>query len=200
MRVIGIVGGVASGKSLVAERLRELGAAVIDGDRAGHEALRDPEVIQAARDRWGDQIIGTGGQIDRAALGGIVFGPSPGAEGELKHLEKLTHGRIADALRRQIDDFRAKGQTEIVVLDAAVLLKAGWGDFCDKILFVDAPREVRLSRARGRGWDEEEFERRERAQQPVEVKKARADEIIENSGTPEQLRQRIGQFWDSLFD
>jgi len=197
MRVIGILGGVASGKSLVARQLAELGAGVLDADRAGHEVLRDPEIEAAARRRWGEKVFGTDGRIDRSRLGQIVFGP--GAEKERKYLEELTHPAIG---RRLADEARRLQQsgTSIAVLDAPLLLEAGWDSLCSTLVYVEAPREIRLGRAVQRGWSEEEFSAREAAQEPPARKRARADTVIDGSGSPEHARTQVEQFWRELVE
>jgi dephospho-CoA kinase len=199
MHIIGIVGGVASGKSLATDYLRQLGAAVLDGDRAGHDVLREPEIIAAARARWGPAIIDPDGQIIRAELADIVFGATAEAEEELRFLEEMTHPRIRAKLQQQVQRLAEDGGFPAAVLDAPVLLKAGWDDFCDVIVFVDTPRELRLQCAASRGWTAADVDCREKAQLALEEKRARADRVIDNSGTPEQLREKIRNFWDSLF-
>ena len=199
MKLIGIIGGVASGKSEVAKCLAELGATVLDADAAGHEVLREPQIEQAARQRWGNAIFGPDGHIDRKALAGIVFGPEPKAATELKHLESLTHPRIRQRLKARIEELTKQGIHSAAVLDAPVLLKAGWDELCDAIVYVDAPQFVRLARAQQRGWSAEEWVRREGAQEPLPEKQARADITIDNSGNLEHTRQQVREFWGFLF-
>ena len=195
--VIGLLGGVASGKSLVAKMFAELGAVVLDADRAGHEALRLPEVEQAARERWGDAIFDADGHISRAALARVVFGPLPDGPWELDYLEQLTHPRIAQSLRRQIEQAPANGN-RVLLLDAAVMIKAGWHKLCNKLVFVDAPRDVRLARALARGWTETGFNAREAAQETLDVKRGLADQIIDSSGSPEWTKVQVNDAWHSL--
>jgi dephospho-CoA kinase len=199
MKIIGLIGGVASGKSTVAKCLAELGAAVLDADAAGHEALRDPDVERAARVRWGDGIFGADGHIHRPALAAVVFGPEASATAELKYLESLTHPLIRRRLREQISQLQADGKHSAAVLDAPVLLKAGWNELCDVVVFVDAPQAVREARARQRGWSAEEFARREAAQEPLPEKRALSDATIDNSGDLQDTRRRVGEFWGFLF-
>ena len=156
IRTVGLLGGVASGKSFVASLLGELGAVVLDGDRAGHEVLEEPEVIAAARERWGEAIFSADGHIDRKALGRIVFASSPAGRRDLEFLEQRTHPRIGARLLAQVQAAAEQG-APLAVLDAAVMRKAGWNKFCDKIVMVDAPQAVRLARARSRGWTDAEF-------------------------------------------
>jgi dephospho-CoA kinase len=198
MKIIGLLGGVASGKSAVAGLFCELGAAVLDADRAGHEALRRPEIIEALRNRWGNSILGQDGQIDRPAVAKIVFAPDPQASTELAFLEGLTHPLITEALSREIERLSAEAAHPAAILDAPVLLKAGWDRFCDHLVFVDVPRNQRLSRAIVRGWSDEQFIGREAAQEPLPEKRARCDTIINNSGSLEETRRQVSRFWDSL--
>jgi dephospho-CoA kinase len=197
MRIIGITGGVASGKSLVAKQFAVFGAAVLDADKAGHEALRLPHVEAAARQRWGGVVFGPDGRIDRAKLARIVFAPCPEAAQERKYLEQLTHPEIAGLLKRQAAAFEAAGG-KVAILDAALLFEAGWDGMCEKTVFVDAPLEVRQERVLARGWTKEDFAAREGVQESLERKRACADVMIDNSRSPERTRAQIEQFWASL--
>jgi dephospho-CoA kinase len=197
MRIIGILGGVGSGKSTVAHQLAKLGAGVLDADKAGHEALRLPNVEAAARQRWGEAVFGPDGRIDRARLARIVFAPGPKGQTERKYLEQLTHPEIARLVRRQAESMLAAG-IQLLVLDAALLPEMGMDQWCEKIVFVEAPREARRARAMARGWTEEEFAAREAAQESLDRKRARADVIIDNSGTAQRTQDQVEQFWASL--
>jgi dephospho-CoA kinase len=196
MKTIGLVGGVASGKSLVARMLVELGAGLLDADRTGHSLLADdPDVQQALRQRWGAKVFSSDGSVDRAAVASRVFGPNHSADAELQFLQQLLHPRIGRRLAELGRQFDEAG-TPAVVLDAPLLLEAGWKPFCDIVLMIDVPREVRLQRAKHRGWTEEEFDRREAAQVSVEEKRRLADVIISNTGTEDELRQVVRAFWN----
>ncbi|MEK6250017.1 MAG: dephospho-CoA kinase, partial [Planctomycetales bacterium] len=198
MQVLGIVGGVASGKTLASGIFSDLGAVVLNADEIGHQVLRDPEILEAAQLRWGDGILDTNGQIDRRRVAAIVFADTPAAAGELQFLENLTHPQIARHLRKRLDHLAAGG-TKQVVLDAALLLKTAWRELCDVIVFLETPYEIRQKRASARGWHSNELGRREARQLPLDFKRSEADLILDNSGTPEQLRQEIQRHWDSLF-
>ena len=197
LRVVGLLGGVASGKSLVARQLQALGAGAIDGDAAGHEVLRWPEIEQLARRRWGEEIFGPDGHIRRPALAQIVFASTADGRRELEYLEQITHPNIETLLRRDASRLAAEGFS-VAVLDAPVMLKAGWDRLCDRIVFVDAPDEVRRQRALLRGWSQEDFMAREAAQEPLQIKRDRADTVIDNSGTPEATRSQVERLWQTL--
>ena len=194
MRVIGIVGGVASGKSLVAEQLRRLGAVILDADRAGHEVLQEESVRRALRQRWGDDVFDDRGGVDRAAVAQIVFGPSPTGPQERAFLEQITHPRIGGRLREQVAAAQRAG-APVVVLDAPLLFEADWHHLCDQILFVESPREVRLQRARERGWTDDQFCAREAAQVSVEEKRRRSDQVIDNGGSLSEVAERVRRWW-----
>jgi dephospho-CoA kinase len=195
MKTIGLIGGVASGKSLVARMLVELGAGLLDADRAGHAVLaEDAEVRQLLRDQWGDSILSTGGVIDRAAVARRVFAEDEAGVADRKFLEDLLHPRIRRRLLHLRDAYAAEGKPA-VVLDAPLLLEAGWGPQCDRVIMVDAPRERRIERAKTRGWTETEFARREAAQWPADKKRRLADYVIQNSGTEAELRSGVHDFW-----
>jgi dephospho-CoA kinase len=194
VRVVGLVGGVASGKSLVAKQLEELGALRLDADQAAHRVLLDHEVEEAARSRWGENIMRADGRIDRRRLGQIVFAPGEVGRRERAFLERLTHPRIASILEEQAAAAQG-GKYRVAVLDAPVLLEAGWDRLCNTILFVDARQEVREQRAGQRGWDRDGFAAREAAQKTLTEKKARAEEVIDNSGSIEATQAQLLSLW-----
>ncbi len=198
VRIIGLVGGVASGKSLVAQQLCQLGAHSFDADRVAHDVLRLPEVEVLVRERWGTRVFGADGHVDRAALGGIVFEPSPRGPVELKYLEQLTHPKIGQAFARQLAELSTLAGTHVLVIDAPLMLEAGMDKWCEKIIFVEAPRPMRLARALARGWREVDFVARERAQDSLPSKRQRADVVIDNSGSPDATRAQVERLWQSL--
>jgi dephospho-CoA kinase len=199
MLTLGLVGGIASGKSQVAQILSDLGAAVIDADRAGHQVLREPEVIAAVKARWGELVLDDKGQVSRRAVARIVF--AAGNEAERRFLEELTHPKIERLLNEALADAKAQQPPpRAIVLDAALLFEAGWDKLCDKIVFVDAPRDVRLERAVVRGWSAEQFAAREAAQMPVGEKRSRADIVIRNTRTLESLREVVRLTWHDLLN
>ena len=193
MKVFGLVGGVASGKSLVAECFRELGALVLDGDRAGHAVLTEPAVIGQLRQRWGDGILNSDGSVNRRAVAKIVFAADGG--GELEFLEGISHPRIEARFRQAIDAARKGGSVPAVVLDAALLFDGGWDKLCDVVLFVSVPREMRIQRAQDRGWHESDLIAREARQLPLDEKRHKSGYVIDNSGTPDETRVQVHEFW-----
>lgn len=196
--LIGIAGGIASGKSYITELLAEKGAAVINADEAAHHVLKLEEVKRLARERWGDEIFTPGGEVDRGRLGKIVFAPPPDGPRELKYLEQLIHPRVGEVIGRQVAELAAAASLPAIVLDVPLLFEAGWNQTCNKVVFVDAPQPVREERARERGWSEEELARRQALQQPLDAKRQQSDVVIDNSGSRDQARAQIDEFWQSL--
>jgi dephospho-CoA kinase len=173
-----------------------MGALILNADRAGHEALRMPEIETAARKRWGDTIFNGDWRIDRSKLAKIVFSPPPEGPRERRYLEALTHPEIGRRLAAQVE--AQKDLAPLVVVDAALLFEAGWDKLCDVTAFVDVPRAARLARALQRGWTEEDFAAREGAQDSLDSKRARADWIIDNSGSVEHTEAQVRRLWQSL--
>lgn len=199
--VLGLIGEIGGGKSRAAAMLAERGAFVIDADAVGHAVLRRRGVRDRLVARFGARILdrsptGAGAPpIDRRALGAIVFA-DPEAR---RDLEAVVHPRMRRTFERAIIWAERRGQARAVVLDAAILLEAGWGDLCDRVLFVEAPRDQRLARlAAQRGWSEEVLEARERAQWPSDEKRRRADAVVANDSGPEQLEGGIEHLWSTL--
>jgi dephospho-CoA kinase len=189
---------VAAGKSLVAACFARLSAEVLDADSAAHQVLCSPNVTAEIYHLWGDGVIGADGQVDRSKLGRIVFAPPPDGPCQRRKLEEIVHPRVRERFLLRIEQLRREGTCLAVVIDAPLLLEAGWGPLCDLIVYVDADLDTRLGRARRRGWPEREFSARERAQMPVEEKRARADIVIDNSGSPEQTYAQVEALWRRL--
>jgi dephospho-CoA kinase len=186
--VIGLIGGMGSGKSRVAAEFAKYGARVISGDKFGHEALRQPEIKEQVVRRWGPEILDEKGEVDRRKLGLIVFADPE----ERKTLEGFVFPWIEQRIDEEITRAQGDPSVKLVVLDAAIMLEAGWGGTCDRLVFVDAPREQRLRRlAEERGWNRQEVGKREKSQWPLTEKRKRADRILDNSGSQEELALRV---------
>ena len=186
--VVGLIGGIGSGKSLVSALFAERGARVISGDALGHEALRQPDIKACAAKRWGPGVLTEQGEIDRKWLGTVVFANV----GELRALEALVFPFIESRLREEVAKGRADPAFRLLLVDAAVMLEAGWDAVCDPLIFVHAPRAERLRRlAEQRGWGPAEVEARERAQWPLTDKVSRADYVVDNSGPARETARQI---------
>jgi dephospho-CoA kinase len=197
MKIIGLIGGVGSGKSTVAQIFRELGAGVLDADRVGHEVLRLPAVRAAVGGRWGKDVIGPDGEVDRKAIARIVFASAPDGPRELAELERITHPEIRNRLKIEAAEMGRRG-VPLVILDAPVMLKAGWDAICDEIVFIDAPTDVRQERVASRHWPPDELARREAAQESIEAKRRIADFVLDNSSDMSYIQSQVERLWQSL--
>lgn len=196
MLVIGLAGGIASGKSLVASCFVKLGAKVIDADRIGHQVLDDPQVMRQIRLIWGDSVF-EADKVNRSAIAKIVFDrvDEEAANDQLKKLESITHPNINLQIQTEIDSLRSSGSVPAAVLDAPVMFKAGWHRVCDKIVFVDAPENIRLERTLQRGWTADELERRESQQLSLAEKRALSSDVIDNSQELKTTFEQVERLW-----
>jgi len=193
--VIGLTGGIGAGKSAVAKMLSDLGCYVVHSDRLAHEALRDPAIRETLLDWWGREIIDADGELDRSAIGAIVFD----APGERRRLEGLVHPWIER--RRKAMFATAPSDAKALVIDAPLLLEAGLERECAAVIFVDAGYETRLRRVRAeRGWSSEDLARRDRAQMPLDEKRSRADHTVVNEGDLQSLQRTVRQTLDDILD
>ncbi len=198
MITIGLLGGVASGKSLVASMLAKLGAGLLDADRTGHDILEnDPAVARQLADHFGARIVSSKGQIDRTLLGEIVFGNDPVATANRRTLESILHPAIGAQLEQEARRL-AKASSQVLVLDAPLLVEAGWDSLCDLLVFVDTPPERRRQFAMQRGWESEEISRRETAQLDLSKKRRLATTCLANQGDVESLTGEVEQFWKNV--
>lgn len=198
MLIIGLTGGIASGKSAVAVELAALGAVVLNADEAAHRVIEYPEVQELLVQRWGPEILKPDGGTDRRAVARRVFGPTSASRDDLDYLESVLHPRIRAEFTMELERLRLSG-IKAAVIDAPLLLEAGWDEICDLLIFVDSPREDCKRRAQTlRNWSAEEFSTREAAQMPIEEKRQRATHSIANDGTLDELRVRVRELWQSL--
>jgi len=195
MKVIGLTGGIGSGKSTVSRFLSELGAVIIDADRVGHEAFKpDTELwreVVAAFDR---QIVTPSGDIDRKKLGEIVFGNAE----LLTRLNQIMHPRMYDMVKAQIEEYRRQG-VDVVVLEAPLLLEAGWDSLVDEVWVTVASESTVLKRLQERvGLSKEESLARIRSQLSSEERIKRVDVVIDTDCSVDELKARVGEIWDRL--
>lgn len=195
MKVIGLTGGIGSGKSTVSQFLQELGAVLIDADRVGHEAYQpNTETWREVVAAFGDQILTPDGEIDRRELGGIVFGNAE----SLARLNRIVHPRMYEMMKAQIEEYRQRG-ADVVVLDAAILLEAGWTPLVDEVWVTVARESTVVARTRERtGLPEEQILARIRSQLSFEERAKHADVVINNDGTQDELQAKVKELWQRI--
>ena len=193
MKIIGLTGGIACGKSTVSTELRALGAAIIDADALAHELSQPRQPIYNAYvECFGREIVAADGTLDRAAVARRVFA-DPAVRAEV---EAIAHPIIRSAAEERLRAARDENK-RAAVLDVPLLFEAGWDALADETWVVALPREEQLARllARDKAMDAGEARARIAAQMPLAEKCARADVVIDNSGTVEEIREYIGKLW-----
>ena len=193
--LVGLTGGIGSGKSTVAAMLAELGAAVIDTDKVGHEVYRPgTEGFRQVVDAFGTDIVAADGTIDRRRLGARVF-DDPAA---LARLNAIVHPLIGEHTRRWMQTALAESGGRPVVVEAPVMLEAGWR-FFDRVWVVVVSPEVAIARVTAsRGLSRDEVQRRLAAQMSNAERERAADLVIRNDGTLAELRAQVEAGWRGL--
>ena len=198
MKVIGLTGGIGSGKSTVSQYLAELGAVVIDADKVGHEALTRSDVKQDIVANFGHAVFGPDGEVDRKKLGPVVFGNSEA----LAKLNHIMHGRMRTMMEDRIAENRRQG-TSVLVIEAAVLLEtdADWDKLVDEVWVTVSSEATVLKRMKEqRGMTEEQTKARIRAQLSNEEKIKRATVVINNDGDVDALKRKVKELWGKVID
>jgi len=197
MVVIGLTGGILSGKSTISGMLAEKGAVVIDADQIGHEAYKPhTKTWQELVNTFGDSILTQKNEVDRKKLGDIVFA-DPQA---LEHLNEIMHPRMRAMTRNEIDRLKGDGAA-VVVLEAAVLIEAGWTDLVDMVWVTVAPEDVVLKRLHDRGGlSEDQARARIRSQISSEERSKHADEVIDTDCQLSEVKDRVEELWEKLLN
>lgn len=194
--VIGITGGIGSGKSTASQILAELGAEVIDADKVGHKIyLPDTPAWREIVAAFGEQVLAADRTIDRSKLGPVVFA-DPKA---LQTLNGITHGKIYAFIQGQIDYIRQKQAAQVLVVEAAILLEAGWQSLVEQLWVVTASVDVVIARLKAyKNFTEEQARARIAAQLSNDERMAQADRVIWNDHGLPELRQAVEDAWQSL--
>ncbi|HEY7407298.1 MAG TPA: dephospho-CoA kinase [Gemmatimonadaceae bacterium] len=195
MLLVGLTGNIASGKSTVAQLFGRWGATLIDADVLARQAVDvGMPAYHAIVERWGEGVTAPDGPIDRRELRQRVFSDSE----QLEALNAIVHPEVQRLRDELVDEARRRGD-RIVVCDIPLLFERRLAEQFDRIVLVDAPRPVRMERlVRDRGLETTEAMKMIASQMPAELKRARADYLIDNTGTPEELAARAREVWDAL--
>lgn len=195
MRLIGLTGNIASGKSAVADLLEDRGATIIDADVLARDAVKKGSpALEAIIYKWGKGVLDDEGNLDRAALRHKVFED----QSDLDALNEIIHPEVQRLRKKAVAAARARGD-RIVVCVIPLLFERHLADDFDTILLVDAPRSLRLERiVRDRGIEEAEGMKMIAAQMPADLKRARADFVIENAGSREELEREVDRVWQEI--
>ena len=195
MLYVGLTGNIASGKTAAAQRFAARGATILDADELAREVVQPgaPAYDPIVR-RWGDRIVGPDGALDREALRHIVFGD----RSQLDELNAIVHPAIVELRRQRVGEARERGDSVLMYV-APLLFERHLADEFDRIILVDAPRGVRLRRLiESRGIPAEDAVNMISSQMPAELKRARADFVIENTGSLHDLERQVDAVWERL--
>jgi dephospho-CoA kinase len=194
MLLVGLTGGIGSGKSTASRMLKERGAVVFDADVLAREAVAPgTEGHRAVVERFGADVLAPGGELDREALAAVVFA-DPAAR---RDLEKIVHPEVRRLFAEGSEAYRDTDR--VVVLSAPLLVETGMHSAFDVLVVVAVPEPVQVERLmRDRGMSEDEIQARMTAQAPLEDKAAVADILLDNEGSPEDLERQIDRIWEGL--
>ena len=194
--IIGLTGGIASGKSTVAKTLQSWGAYVIDADKLGHRAyVKGTDAFHKVVAQFGEDVVGADGEVDRRALGAKVFGEG----GSLKQLTDIVWPAIYDMAAAEIKQSLDSNPNTVVVLEAAVLIEAGWQSLVDEIWVTTVDPSIAIERASARdGVDADAVQARIDAQLSNAERTAEAVVVIDNSADEPQLLAQLENHWKNL--
>jgi dephospho-CoA kinase len=193
--ILGLVGGIGCGKSLVASLFVEFGAGLIDADAIGHELLLDSQISEQIRVHFGENVFYNSNgisHVDRSKLAQIVFAKTETGFAELKFLNSILHPPITKIINEKIQYLTQKNYN-IIILDAPLLLETGFDKIADKVVFIESSVANRLARVLKRNWTESDLKSRESAQLPIEKKRQLADFIISNDNTIPNTKKQVEQ-------
>ena len=189
--IIGIIGGIGSGKSTVAAEFGKLGCKVIDADRIAHELLEKKSVKEKILEYFGPKILKQKGKIDRSKLAEIAFADAE----KIAFLNRVIHPLVLEKTKKLIEKYKNQKKVKAIVLDMPLLVEAGWEKRCDKLIFVDCRQKIRAKRAEKMGFNKKQLKIRENFQISLDKKAKLTDNIVENnSGFSTLVRQVAGIF------
>jgi len=195
--VIGLSGGIGSGKSTVAKMLGRLGAEVLDADAMVHALLTEPATVRKVVKRFGDEVLDARGRVDRKKLAEVAFA----SRRNIRDLEAIVHPGVLRRTKRRIAALRKAKKRCVLVIDAPLLYEAGMDALCDETVFVHAPKPERLKRLRKtRGWSRRTLETREKRQKSLDVKRRNADTVVRNAGARKDTRTQVRTLWQRVQD
>jgi len=194
--IIGILGGIGSGKSTVAAEFAELGCKVIDADKIAHKLLDESTVKEKIVDLFGKAILESTGKIDRIKLAKVVF---PDAD-KLSSLTRIIHPLVLKRAEELIEQYNRQNQVKAIVLDMPLLVEVGWAERCDKLIFVDCRQKIRADRAKKLGFDENQLKIRENFQISLDNKVSLADNTIDNNSDFLALVRQVADIFTYIVD
>lgn len=194
--VIGILGGIGSGKSTIAAEFAKLGCKVIDADRIAHELLEEPPVREKVVSLLGQAILDSSGKIDRRKVAKVVFAD----DHMLASLNRIIHPLVLQRTQELIEQSMSQNQVKAIILDMPLLVEVGWHKKCDKLIFVDCEQKLRRERAKKLGFDKKQIKIRENFQISLDNKVSLADNTIENNSDFSAIAKQVTGIFSYIVD
>ena len=192
--VIGILGGIGSGKSTIAAEFAKLGCKVIDADRIVHKLLEEIPVREKVAGLFGQSVLDSSGKINRKKLAEAVFADNQ----MLESLNRIIHPQVLQRTQELIRKFNGQNQVKAIVLDMPLLVEVGWHKKCDKLIFVNCEKNLRLERAKKMGFDENQIKIRENFQISLDNKASLADNTIENNSDFSAIVRQVTEIFSYI--
>ena len=194
--IIGILGGIGSGKSTVAAEFAKLGCKVIDADKIAHELLDSKSVKEEIVGLFGKAVLDSSGRIERKKLAGVVF-----ASGDkLDSLNGVIHPLVLARAEELIEQYNQQNQVMAIVLDMPLLVEVGWAKRCDRLIFVDCEQKIRAERAKKKDFDENQVKIRENFQISLDNKASVADNAVDNNSDFSALVRQIADIFSDIMN
>jgi dephospho-CoA kinase len=194
--IIGIMGGIGSGKSTVAAEFAKLGCKVIDADKIAHELLKNDAVKEKIVAFFGRDIVDSKANINRKRLGEIVFAD----DNKLTMLNGIIHPLVIERVEELIEQYKRQNQIKAVVLDMPLLVEIGWAGRCNELIFVDCKEKIRAERAKKMGFDENQLKIRENFQISLDNKASLADNTIENNSDFSAMVRQVADIFSDIMN
>jgi dephospho-CoA kinase len=193
--IIGILGGIGSGKSTVAAELGKLGCAVIDADEIAHRLLNEPSIRKQIVEFFGGGVLGVDGAVDHRKLARAAFADAE----KIEKLNSMVHPAVLAEVEKKIEEIQKVGQAKAIVLDMPLLLEVGWDKRCDRLIFIKCDREKRLERAEKNGpLSPDELKKRENFQISLDTKAAIAENIVDNNSDLSALARQVAEIFPKI--
>jgi dephospho-CoA kinase len=195
--IIGILGGICSGKSTVAAEFAKLGCKVIDADKIAHNLLDKKDIKGRIIELFGEAVIKPSGKIDSRKLAGIVFADTE----KISLLNEIIHPPVLARAEQLIEKYNCQDQVKAIVLDMPLLVEVGWEKRCDKLIFVDCKRQNRMNRSgKSKIFDEKQLKIRENFQISLDKKAGIADNLIDNNSSLAALARQVTEIFSCLMN
>jgi len=194
--IIGIMGGIGSGKSAVAAEFVKLGCKVIDADKIAHKLLDRDDIKEKIVALFGREVVDSSGNIDRKRLGEIVFAD----HNKLTTLNRIIHPLVIERVEELIEQYKHQDQIKAIVLDMPLLVEIGWAERCNKLIFVDCEEKIRAKRAEKMGFDKNQLKNRENFQISLDNKETLADNTIENNSDFSAMVRQVADIFSDIMN